>query len=156
MLNTESIASELKEYMAFRDSNPGFTLSAYAWLKLTPDLLIATMSLLGPKFIIHNGGLFFEEGFSPEVFDQWMDRLSGNLHDTERIMNHRHVRDLMQDQREWSESLARFLEEAIIGFWRSALTSQFPNLSVVVASEWDAENSDVVVSVYQEKKEGTG
>ncbi len=151
MLSTEPIISELGDFSAFRERNPGFMLSEYAWLKLTPDVLVSTISVLWPKFIVHNGGCFFENGFSTEVFDQWMARLGGDIHEAERMMNHRHVRDLIQDQSGLSERLLRYLGEALICFWQAAINSQFPDLSVVVTSEWDAENNDVVVLVYQKK-----
>jgi hypothetical protein len=149
MPNPESIISNLKDYLTFRDRNSGFTLSGYAWLKLTPDVLVATISILWPKFIMHSGGCFIEESFSQEIFGQWMVHCGGNINEVERIMNHRHVRQLIQDQDELTERLIRFIGEAVVCFWEAAIHSQFPNLSIVVTSEWDAEDNDVVISVSQ-------
>jgi hypothetical protein len=148
MPSIESIIPELAEFSAFRERNPGFRLSEYAWLKLTPDVLVSTISLLWPRFIVHDGGYFFEDCFSQEVFEQWMARFAGDIRETERMMNHRHVRDLIQDQSGLSEQLIRFIGEALVCFWRAAITSQFPNVSVVVTSEWDAENNDAVIVIY--------
>jgi len=149
MPSTESIVSELRDYSTFRDRNPGFKLSEYAWLKLTPDVLVSTISLLWPEFIVHDGGCFFEDSFSQEVFDQWMARFGGDIRETERMMNHRHVRDLIQEQNGLSERLIRHIGEALVCFWQAAIDSQFPKQSMVVTSEWDTENNDVVVLVYQ-------
>jgi hypothetical protein len=151
MPNTESIISDLTDFLAFRERNPGFKLSEYAWLKLTPDVLVSTISLFWPRFIVHDGGCFFEDSFSQDVFRQWMAHFGGDIHEAERMMNHRHVRDLIQDQSGLSERLIRFVGEALVCFWQAAIKSQFPNFSVVVTSEWDAENNDVVVLVYQNK-----
>ena len=153
MPGTGLIVSELKDYRAFRDLNPGFTLSEYAWHKLTPDLLVSTMAILWPKFIMHNGGVFFEKSFSDKgfekVFHDWMAHFNGDVHEVERMMNHNHVRDLIMSENRLPDSVVRYLGEALACFWQAAVNAQFPNLSLVVKSEWDAENNDVVVLVYQ-------
>jgi hypothetical protein len=149
MPDTESILSELKDYLTFRDLNPGFRLSEYAWYKLTPDLLISTMAILWPKLIMRNGGVFFEEGFSEEVFHKWLAHFNGDVHEAERLMNHQHVRDLIQSENRLPDSVIRYLGEALVCFWQAAINSQFPNLSIVVKSNWDTEINDVVVLVYQ-------
>ena len=147
--DTESILCELKDYLAFRATNPGFRLSEYAWHKLTPDLLVSTIAILWPKFVMHHGGVFFEEGFSEEAFQKWMAHFDGDVHKAERLMNHQHVRDLIHSENRLSDSVVRYLGAALVCFWEAAINSQFPNLSVVVTSEWDAENNDVMVLIYQ-------
>jgi len=152
MPNTESILSELKDYLAIRERNPGFRLSEYAWLKLTPDVLVSTMAILWPTFIMRNGGMFFEEGFSEKVFHQWIAHFNGDIHETEKMMNHQHIRDLIQSDNRLPDSVVRYLGQALVCFWQVAIHAQFPDLSVVVMSEWDAENNDVVVSIYQNEE----
>lgn len=149
MPSTEPIISELRDFLAFRERNPDFKLSEYAWFKLTPDILVSTMSLLWPRFILHDGRCFFEDSFSQEVFGQWMSQFGGDIREVQRMMNHRHVHGMIQEESRLSERLVRYIGEMLVCFWQAAANAQFPDLLIVVTSEWDVENNDVVVSVYQ-------
>lgn len=149
MPDTHPILAELKDYSLFKKKNPDFRLSDYAWYRATPDIIVSLMTVLWPKFMVFNGGVFFEEGFPEDVFRQWMNQFGGDVRKTERIMNHQHVRDLIRSEDRLPDPLVRYLGDALVCFWAAAASAQFPQLPIVVTSEWDEENSDVIISIYQ-------
>ena len=83
--------------------NPGYTLAQHAYPTVQPDQFFAVGSLLWPKLVRHESGLFLADGFSIPGFDQWFAKTSpsvpmkvrhqtpGNLDLRARKDNHAHA-----------------------------------------------------------------
>jgi hypothetical protein len=144
-----AVVKELSEYSEFLERNPGLTLSQFAWMLLTPDLLIGTVDLLSPRFLMHKGGIFFSNGFSESRFDEWYDHYHGDLQQIERMMNHKHARGLIQFGASHSLVTVRFVAEIFAKFWRLSIVDQYPSLQVKVEIVDDIDSSDCTVCIYQ-------
>jgi len=86
----------LPDYANWLLSNPGHSLARYARSGLKAEHFFAVASILCPPLIEYEGGLFLEEGFDPTRFAAWVRQLGGDLTKVERVMNHRHIRDISQ------------------------------------------------------------
>jgi hypothetical protein len=143
---------DLRDYLQWAAVNPGFSLTAYAYHKLTPDLTVAVTRLFFPSFTSHAGGVFFADGFDAVVFDQWMAHFHGDLTEVERMMNHRHVRDLFGCSEQMSEAAIRYVGSILAQCWSCALRSQLPEVRAVIRGEWNEDDQDVVIVMYQQPR----
>src|SRR5262245_31035993 len=79
---------DLPDYQSWCAANPGFSLMDYAYHQLTPDLAVAVTKLFWPDFVLHEGGVFLAAAFDRQRFQEWKERLGGDLIAVQRMMNH--------------------------------------------------------------------
>lgn len=87
--------SLLPDFLTWQAANPGYTLDRHAYPVVQPDQFFAIASLLWPSLVRHEGGIFLSDGFGIPAFRQWFAQTL-SLAATERVMNHRHMRDMLQ------------------------------------------------------------
>lgn len=151
-IGAESIFPDLKQFSDFRVHNPGIKLSAYAWMTLTPDLLVATMDLLWPRFVRVDRRVYFADGFSSDNLRDWLSQLDGDHRAAQMMMNHRHVGAIVLLKEDASAELIQFIGSTISHFWRASIRHQFPDVIPIVCSEWEKDDPyDVIVNVYQDQ-----
>ena len=138
----------LPDYSAWLAVNPGLTLGQYARPLVQLDHFFAVASLLWPEVIQHEGGLFLADSFTVPSFEAWFRRPAGDLTAVERVMNHRHMRDLLRslDDAPWpilvsAGALLRSCWEARL----KQLYPQIPTQVVVLHSDYDVEVTFSVV-----------
>ena len=135
----------LPDFAAWQTANPGFTLAQYGYPTIRPDHFFAVGSLLWPKLIQHEGGLFLEDGFEIPTFDQWLAQTS-SLTATERVMNHRHMRDMLRSfanaPRELLLSAANLMQQC----WKGRLYQLCPETPATV--EVYETDFDVEITLY--------
>ena len=127
--------------------NPGFTLCQYARPLVQLDHFFAVASLLWPEVIQHEGGLFLANGFTLPSFEAWSRQTAGNLTAIERVMNHRHVRDLLRslDNAPWPVLVgagALFRDS-----WEARLKQLYPQIPTQVAVLYTDYDVEVTFSI---------
>lgn len=137
--------ASLPDFAAWVEVNPGYTLAQYAYPVIKPDVFFAVGSLLWPTLLRHCGGLFLEDDFSVPQFDQWLAQTS-NLTAVERVMNHRHMRDMLRSHDGAPRALLLSAANLTQQCWQARLHQLCPNTPAVV--EVYETDSDVEVTFY--------
>jgi hypothetical protein len=141
--------ADLQDYQKWKGANPGFSLGDYAFNCSTPDLLVALASTFSPNFILHEEGIFLFDGFSASVYDEWLTKFDGNIASVEKMMNHRHLRDLFMCYTNLSAETIQYLTILLIRSWQGAVRSQFPERQVVIESDWNKSQNDMTITIWQ-------
>ena len=137
----------LPDFRRWAVLNPKMTLSEYARATVSVDHFFAVASILWPKFVRHGEGLFLADGFSPERFETWMASCNDDITRVERVMNHRHIGDLLgafaqSNEGHLFDSAAELLQRC----WTAKIRSAFPSVSAnVVIYRTD---SDVELTIF--------
>lgn len=90
----------LPDYARWISFNPGYSLSTYVRSELKLEHFFAVASILSPPLIRYHDGLFLEDGFDPSRFASWLQQNNGDITRVERVMNHRHIRNISQSLKE--------------------------------------------------------
>ncbi len=133
----------LPDYAAWLAVNPDISLITYAHSLIQPDLFFAVASLLWPRFVRHRDCLFLEDGFSVVAFDQWF-HATADLTAIERVMNHRHMRDISKSFDAASRPVLLSTATLIQQCWEARLAQLCPqNTSRVelVHSDYDVKGT---------------
>ncbi|MPY67366.1 hypothetical protein F8S09_11815 [Deinococcus sp. SDU3-2] len=81
--------------------NEGKGIEPEDWLAMlgsVPQALMYSV-LFWPTFVEHQGCLL-REGFSPQLFQEWLTRTNGDRTAVELVMNHRHITDFFPNAEE--------------------------------------------------------
>jgi hypothetical protein len=141
--------SDMKDYLAWHEVNPGFDPRAYVYHVSQYDLLMCTMVMLRPTFVLHGECVFFSWKFSVDVYDAWYQRLNGDRASIERVMNHSHICSLFPCLTGHNETNIRFVAEAIRAIWEDASNRELSERRVVVALEAAGPPADWNITLYQ-------
>jgi hypothetical protein len=93
----------------------------YAMCTATPDSLFALLEIVEPELVVHAGEHFIAHGFTPDLYDEWMERLS-DRRAVQRVMNHLHISSILQNGRV-TDRVARAAASAIARAWSTAFAS---------------------------------
>jgi len=156
MLINNKAADELFDYKKFAIANLDMTMERYARILLTPDLFVGTVEILTPKFLIYRGGIFFAEGFSETDFEKWFQKLDGEINVIEKMINHVHVRGMIQFGQGHSIAIIRHVAEVLRKFWFISLTDQFPNARFTIDIIDNIDEEDCTILIYQDKSPDDG
>lgn len=149
----EPCVGELRDYCQWQQSNPRFSLMAYAGQQLTPDLAIAA-GLFWPEFVSHQGGVFLADTFDEATFQRWFEALGGDIRAVEQMMNHRHVCDLVPSSSELGKDNICFFGSVLANLWQRCLETQFPERRFHVGGEWDDPSQDLLLTICQVNENG--
>jgi hypothetical protein len=119
------------------------------------DYFVLYARMIWPPFIEHDDCIFFEEGFSPESYQQWRKQLDKT--GAEALLNHRHITDLFINS-EFKPNLeiilyiGRYLKEV----WTEKLKRDFPSRKFVVSFPEEPHTPNDLrsyeISFFQERK----
>ena len=138
----------LPDYSAWLASSPGLSLSGYAYHQVKLDHFFAVAAILRPEVIQHAGGLFQAEGFTTRGFDDWFRATSGDLTAIERVVNHRHVGDLLVALSDAPVPVLVSAGALIRECWEAHLKQLYPQVPTRVemfCSDYDVEVTFVTV-----------
>jgi hypothetical protein len=142
-------AEGLPDYLQWVKTNgPGFTPLKYLRCVANLELAVAFTHLFWPNFVEHDGGIFLADGFDEPNYQDW--RRTESRTNTEKVMNHRHMQDLLQG--EISAANLRHLAETLVAMWKCRLASLYPGRNIVVEmieEDEGEEGEGPVITVYQ-------
>src|SRR5262249_25150308 len=104
-----------------------------------------------PDVVEYGGGIFLQDGFSEDVYRQWQERLSDDVPAIERVMNHRHVADMLPGAAEIGVDNVWYLGRTLAQFWECRLARLYPARRFVVTSEREEDEVEVVVTFYEDR-----
>jgi hypothetical protein len=139
----------LREFVAWKQRNPAFTLLDFVHQALPADLAVAICELFWPRLELHRGGIFLADGFSAENFESWSAKLGGDIAKIEASMNHRHVGDLFAASQDLSIANLTRIGEVLRQTWTCRLHAAFPDACIVVQGQVE-EDMDYVITFFQE------
>jgi hypothetical protein len=141
---------QLRDFRQWRAANgEDFGLLNYLYHVGNQELAIAFAALFWPDLVEHDGGVFLAAGFSAEVYAQWRVRLGDDPAAIERMMNHRHVGDLLPGADDVGGKNEWYLGQTIAQMWDCRLARRFPDRHFVVTCERDEDAVEVVVTFHQ-------
>jgi hypothetical protein len=155
MNNIQPDIDDLDDYREWYEKER-ISLKTYAAHKLTPDLAIAVTKLFMPDFMEYEGGIFFADDFREGTFHTWKKQLNGNMTEMEKVMNHRHIDDLLPGlEKPLSDRNLFYFGSVLYQMWKAALNLTFPEKHVVIVApetmEQFLEEGDFVITFFQER-----
>jgi hypothetical protein len=81
-------------------NNDDFSSWDYLFEIANVEIAIAFTKLFWPDFVEHEGGIFLQEVFNLEIYEQWKSQLGNDINAIERVVNHQHIEDLLPGQDE--------------------------------------------------------
>ncbi len=141
----------LREFTAWKQRNPAFTLLDFVYQALPADLAVAICELFWPRLEQHRGGIFLAEGFSAENFESWSANLGGDIAKIEATMNHRHVGDFFVASHDLSIANLTRIGEVLRQTWTSRLHAAFPDARIVIQGQVEEDAEDYVITFFQQQ-----
>ena len=136
-------ADDLPSYRQWRAANgDDLTILDFLAATVTAEIAIACTKLFWPDLIEHAGGVFLADGFAESVFDQWAAVLNGDIGAIERVMNHRHLTDLLAHDEVPPAGLA-YLGRTLAEMWAARLERRFPEHRFAVRCDLDEVSGEV-------------
>jgi hypothetical protein len=89
------------------------------------------------------------EFFSRNIWERWREQLGHDTNAIERVMNHRHLADLLPGGDVVGFSNLQHLGQILAATWRARLASAFPQRQFEVTSTDNAEDEEVVITFCQ-------
>jgi len=124
--------------------NPSETFDEYAHSAIQLDHFFVVGSLLWPNLVRHRGGLFLE-GFNVNRFNQWFTQ-SSSLTAVERVMNHRHMRDMLRSLDDAPRAVLVSAATLMQQCWEARLKQLSPDVPTKV--EMYQTEHDVEITFY--------
>lgn len=147
---TSNAPRRLPRFDEWRDGFGGSVgIWDYAAQKGGLTMALAFASLFWPELIDVDGSVFLAERFDASAYAQWRSQLGDRPEAIERTMNHVHLWDLFQPEREEvpAGELDR-LAEIMAETWRVALARQFPERSGQVLLESGDEDYGPTLTLF--------
>jgi len=110
---------------------------SYISNQCNPEDVLLSSKLFFPDFIVDGEGVFLENKYDIDVVRCWLEKFNGDLHATERMINHMHIYDVFDGCSENVDDRVFEQLAAVIAFsWRLVLREKFSdrNFSVVVSN----------------------
>lgn len=148
-MSTSIEVSTLPRLSAWAAMDPAIT--PLGWLHAESDIetAVAFTALFWPELVEHDGGIFLREFFDPEVYEDWKRKLGSDTAAIERVMNHRHIADLLPGADGVGFKNLQHLGEVLAATWRARLASAFPQRPFDVTCHADAGDEEVVIAFCQ-------
>ena len=113
---------------------------------MSPEQAVAVARLVVPSLIEVRGCALLAWRYDEANFDEWWNRLEGDVPRIEAVMNHIHLWDVFLD--EVNEDAARDLVALLERTWRLALAAAFPDRDFVVIVGDDPEDYGPTISFH--------
>ncbi|GEP57021.1 hypothetical protein [Reyranella soli] len=149
-MTDEPDLDNLREFAAWKQRNPAFTLLDFVHQALPADLAVAICELFWPRVEVHRGGIFLADGFSAENFESWSDKLGGDIAKIEATMNHRHVGDLFAASQDLNIANLTRIGEVLRQTWTCRLRAAFPDARIVMQGQVEEDTDDYVITFFQQ------
>ncbi|MBC8103167.1 MAG: hypothetical protein H7Z41_11325 [Cytophagales bacterium] len=143
--------SSLPDFTLWQQANqPGFGLLDYLSGVATCEMAVAFTALFWPDLVEYGDAVLLADGFTPALADQWRDQLGGDTAALERVMNHRHLSDLLPGSEEVGQENLRHLGQVLVHTWQCRLERQFPHRTFRTDFYEDPEAEEVTITFCQE------
>lgn len=151
MQNYKPDLSELGDFKIWNQREE-ISLADYAYFNMTsPDLLIATICLFYPSFVLVDDCVIVDWKFNRETFEEWKKAFKGDIRGVEFKMNYRLVSDFFDDATlELNYQNISFIGHVLMRTWESALKEAYPEKRFKMFGEKDGELDDFWISFCQE------
>jgi hypothetical protein len=93
--------------------------------------------------------------FDSAVYEQWQAQMGEDMPAIERVMNHRHVGDLLPGAGRVGFPNLHHLGHVLAATWRARLADAFPERHFEVSCNEDPENEEVVITFSQSSPRGS-
>jgi hypothetical protein len=141
--------SALPNLKEWAEGNESFTPLTWLYAKSELETAVAFTALFWPDVIERDGVVLLRAFFDPRVYEEWRNKLGDDKSAIERVMNHRHVGDLLPGADRVGFSNLRYLGQVLAGTWRARLACAFPDRRFEVICDDDPENEEVTVTFWQ-------
>jgi hypothetical protein len=132
--NPQLVTAMMPVFQQYKQENeswiPDFDTWSYLNLRADADLAAAFTKLFWPDFVEVEGCVLLKRAYSPESFQEWMERFQGDERRVEATMNHVHIWDVFIasfDRQKYPDELYEYLANALIFGWKQALSLAFPD-----------------------------
>lgn len=143
-LQTNDLA-DFQQWKVINDED--FSLIDYLYFNTSFDLAIAFTKLFWPDFIEYKNGIFFQDSFDVQIYNEWAETLGNEIFEIEKILNHRHMEDFFQSLEGVSDNNLLYLGQVIAEMWQARLNQVYPDRHFrVECSQGDCET---VVTFWQ-------
>lgn len=134
----------VKQWQKVFGGTPG--LWDYLAQEGSATLALAFAALFWPRFVEIQGCVLLRDRYQPENFRQWWERLAGRVSQIEATINHIHLWDLFDPQKEEiPESALEELAYVLATCWECALRHAFPKrMFTVTVSTGDEDYGPTV------------
>lgn len=85
------------------------------------EVAIAFTKLFWPDFIEHEMGVFLASTFNSKTYGQWKDKLGNDIGAIERVINHKHIDDLLPGAENVGYENLLYLAQVLTQIWESRL-----------------------------------
>lgn len=147
--STNIEASSLPRLAEWAKADPQFTPLTWLHAEADIEMAVAFTALFWPELVEHDGGIFLRESFDPEVHAQWKEKLGEDAPAIERVMNHRHVADLLPGADHVGFANLQHLGHVLAATWRTRLADAFPERQFDVIYSEDPEDEEVIITFSQ-------
>jgi hypothetical protein len=141
--------STLPSLAEWAEGNEAFTPLTWLYAESNLETAVAFTALFWPDLVEHDGAVFLRAFFDAQAYDGWWSRLGSDTSAIERVMNHRHVGNLLPGADRVGFSNLQHLGQVLASTWRARLASAYPERHFEVTCTDDAENEEVVVTFWQ-------
>lgn len=115
-----------------------------------PEEVLLCSKLFFPGFVCAGGGVFIESRYNDDLFNCWLERFSGDLQATEKMINHTHLYDVFEGcSEEVDDKVFEQLAEVFAFSWRLLLDKKFPDKNFKVEVSNSDQDYGPVVTFYQ-------
>ena len=141
--------STLPSLGEWAEGNESFTPLTWLHAESNIETAVAFTALFWPDVIEHDGAVFLRAFFDAKVYEGWRNKLGDDRAGIERVMNHRHVGDLLPGAGRVGFSNLQHLGQVLAATWRARLASAFPDRRFEVTCNDAPEDEEVVVTFWQ-------
>jgi len=120
------------------------------------DLAVAFAQLFWPTFTEIDGCILRKEQYDPDSFQSWMHSTNGDRRQIESVLNHLHIYDLFQNDREYSLEVYEYVAEILRRTWRAALSEQFPDRRFIFHYATEPDDYGPTIYFWQDRGEEQG
>ena len=147
--NTSIEVSSLPRLAEWAEADPQLTPLTWLYAEADIEMAVAFTALFWPELVEQDGSVFLLESFDAEIHAQWKDKLGDDAPAIERMMNHRHVGDLLPGADRVGFANLRHLGHVLAATWRTRLADAFPERRFDVICNEDPEDEEVIVTFSQ-------
>ncbi len=127
---------KLPDFEKWRAINgESFSMFDYIFASSHVEIAIAYTKVFWPDFFEYKGGYFLKDIFDESIYQQWEEKLKGNISEIEKVINHLHIEDLFQDTESFSQQNILYLGSIIAEMWSARLSQLYPSVKFEVNCE---------------------
>ena len=141
-------ANQLTEFQNWKQVNSeNFSLIDYLFGVSNMEVAIAFTKLFWPDFIEYENGVFFASTFNSEIYAQWKEKLGHDIGAIERVINHKHIDDLLPGAENVGYENLLYLAQVLTQMWESRLKLLYPDRHFKM--QLNQDEGSVVLMFYQ-------